>query len=130
MSTFYIKNEQIDGNKIYILDEDYNHIKNVLRYKENDNLDVCDENGIRYKTKIEKFDVNRFILDILDVDNISTECGINITLFQGLPKADKMELIIQKCTEIGIKEIVPFISERVIVTFPSPTTTLSVCSVV
>lgn len=115
MSTFYIKNEQISDDKIYILDDDFNHIKNVLRYKENDNLDVCDENGIRYKTKIESFDTNRVILNIMETDNKSTECDINITLFQGLPKSDKMELIIQKCTEIGVKEIVPFISERVIV---------------
>lgn len=115
MSTFYIKNEQLNGDKIYILDEDVNHIKNVLRYKINDKIDVCDENGIRYKTKIEDFEIDKVILDVLEISNESTECKINVTLFQGLPKSDKMELIIQKCTELGVKEIVPFISERVVV---------------
>lgn len=115
MSTFYIKNEQIDGDKIYILDEDVKHIKNVLRYKINDKIDICDENGIRYITQIEDFESDRILLNILEVSNETTECKINVTLFQGLPKSDKMELIIQKCTELGVKEIIPFISERVVV---------------
>lgn len=115
MSTFYIKNEQMDEDKITIQNDDFNHIKNVLRYKIDDEIDVCDENGIRYKTKIEKFEDGSVILKITEVSNDSTECNINITLFQGLPKSDKMDLIVQKCTELGVKEIVPFISERVIV---------------
>ena len=56
MSTFYIKNEQINGDKIKIMGDDYNHIKNVLRCKIGEKLDVCDENEIRYKTKIEEYD--------------------------------------------------------------------------
>ena len=115
MSTFYVKNEQIIGNNITIINDDVKHIKNVLRYKINDEIDICDENGIRYKTKIENFENDKILLDILEISNESTECSINITLFQGLPKADKMELIIQKCTELGVKSIVPVISERVIV---------------
>ena len=115
MSTFYVKNEQIIGNNITIINDDVKHIKNVLRYKINDEIDICDENGIRYKTKIENFENDKILLDILEISNESTECSINITLVQGLPKADKMELIIQKCTELGVKSIVPVISERVIV---------------
>ena len=115
MSTFYVKNNQISENKIVILDDDVNHIKNVLRYKIDDEIDVCDENGIRYKSKIESFEKEKIVLDILGVSNESTECSVNISLFQGLPKSDKMDLIVQKCTELGIKEIIPFISERVVV---------------
>ena len=115
MSTFYVKNEQIIENKINILDEDVNHIKNVLRYKIDDKLDVCDENGTRYKTIIENFEKDKVILNILEISNETTECKINITLYQGLPKSDKMDLIVQKCTELGVKEIVPVVSERVIV---------------
>lgn len=115
MSTFYVKNEQVIENNIAIINDDVNHIKNVLRYQIDDCLDVCDENGIRYKTKIENFENNKVMLNILEISKETTECSINITLFQGLPKSDKMELIIQKCTELGVKEIVPVISERVIV---------------
>ena len=115
MSTFYVKNNQITENKINIIGEDVNHIKNVLRYKIDDKMDVCDENSIRYKTKIENFEKDKVILNILEISSETTECKINITLYQGLPKSDKMDLIVQKCTELGVKEIVPFISERVIV---------------
>ena len=115
MSTFYVKNEQVIENKIAILNDDVNHIKNVLRYKIDDEVDVCDENGVRYKTKINSFGNDKIMLDILEKSDINTECNINITLFQGLPKSDKMDLIVQKCTELGVKEIVPFISERVVV---------------
>ena len=115
MSTFYIKNEQIDGNKICILEEDVKHIKNVLRYKIDDSLDVCDENGVRYKTKIVNFNDNKIELDIMEISKETTEANINVTLFQGLPKADKMDMIVQKCTELGVKEIVPVIMDRVII---------------
>ena len=54
MSTFYVKNNQIKNGKIEIIGEDYRHLKNVLRYKINDSLDICDENAVRYQTTIEK----------------------------------------------------------------------------
>ena len=115
MSTFFVKNEQIEDNKIVILKEDANHIKNVLRYKIGDELEICDENENRYNTKISKFEENRLILDILNISDKNTEPNIKVTLFQCMPKADKMELIIQKCTELGINDIIPVISERVVV---------------
>ncbi len=114
MSTFYIKNEQINGDKAIIQGEDVKHIKNVLRYKISDCLDVCDENGIRYKTKIANFLNDKIELNILEISDETTEAKINISLFQGLPKSDKMDLIIQKCTELGVKSIIPIITERVI----------------
>lgn len=115
MSTFYIKDEQINGNKIYILGEDVKHIKNVLRYKIDDCLDVCDESGTRYKTKIVDFEDNKIKVDIIEISSETTEPSINVTLFQGLPKSDKMDMIIQKCTELGIKEVVPVMMDRVII---------------
>ncbi len=114
MSTFYIKKEQINGDKAIIQGEDVNHIRNVLRYKISDCLDVCDENGIRYKTKIANFLNDKIELNILEISDETTEAKINVSLFQGLPKSDKMDLIIQKCTELGVKSIIPIITERVI----------------
>lgn len=115
MSTFYIKNEQINENKIHIIGEDVKHIKNVLRYEIDDSLDVCDENGVRYKTKIINFIEDKIELQVLEISEETTEPSINVTLIQGLPKSDKMDMIVQKCTELGIKEIIPVITDRVIV---------------
>lgn len=115
MSIFYIKNEQINEENAYIEGEDVKHIKDVLRYNINDNIDICDENGIKYITKIINMAKDKISLKILEVSEETSEPSVNITLFQGLPKADKLEMIIQKCTELGVSEIVPVITERVIV---------------
>lgn len=115
MSVFYVKNEQINIDKAVIQGEDVKHIRDVLRYNINDDLDICDENGTRYKTRISNFSKDSILLNILEIPDYTTEPSINVTLFQGMPKADKLELIIQKCTELGVNEIVPIITDRVIV---------------
>ncbi len=115
MSIFYVKNEQIDGDDAFIVNEDVKHIRDVLRYNLNDKLDICDENGIKYITKINNMAKDKISLKILEVSEETSEPSINITLFQGLPKSDKLEMIIQKCTELGVSEIVPVITDRVIV---------------
>lgn len=115
MSTFYVKNNQIKDTKIEIIGEDYNHLKNVLRYRINDILEICDENEIRYQTKIESFNENCAICTIQEVIEGTTEAPMFVTLFQGLPKSDKMEQIIQKTTELGVSEIIPVQMERSIV---------------
>lgn len=115
MSIFYVKNEQINGEEANILGDDVKHIRDVLRYNIGDELDICDEEGIRYNTEILNFAQHEISLKILEKLESTTEPEINVTLFQGLPKADKMELIIQKCTEIGVCEVVPVITDRVIV---------------
>ena len=115
MSTFYIKKEQIKNNEIEIIGDDINHIKNVLRYKIGDNIDLCDETGTKYKTKIVTCLNDKIITQIEKEYKQSNEPQINITLFQGLPKANKMEYIIQKATELGVKEIVPVEMKRSIV---------------
>lgn len=115
ISTFYVKNDQIYENTIKIIGEDVNHLKNVLRYEIGDEIQVCDEEQKRYYTKIENFTSDEIYLTILKVDENSTELNVKVTLYQGLPKADKMELIIQKCTELGVHEVVPVITDRAIV---------------
>ena len=115
MSTFYVKNNQIKDGKIEILGEDYRHLRNVLRYKIDDELEICDENTIRYQTKIENFKESCAICKIQEILNGTTESPINVTLYQGLPKSDKLEQIIQKTTEMGICEIIPVAMERSIV---------------
>ena len=115
MSTFFIKNSQIEGNTATIIGSDAKHIKNVLRYKIGDELDICDENEKIYLTRIASISSNEVSLYIIEEKNKNTESPVNIALFQGLPKADKMELIIQKATELGVSEIIPVEMERSIV---------------
>jgi len=119
MRKFFIKNENISGNIAKIVGEDVKHMKNVLRLLQNDIIIVCDEDGKNYQAKItsiQKDEVKTLILR--EFDN-TTEPDINITVFQCLPKSDKMELIIQKCTELGVTEFTPVSSENVVVSLDS-----------
>lgn len=116
MPKFFVKHNQINENNIIILGEDVNHIINVLRMKVKDKINICDsENEINYIAQIEKFNKEEVICEVIKVLEDNTEPNTKITLFQGLPKFDKMELIIQKCTEIGVNKIVPVEMNRSIV---------------
>ena len=115
MSIFYVKNEQIDADRAFIIGEDVKHIRDVLRYKINDEVNICDEDGKKYIARITDFFKDEINLEILEKYETTSESSINVTLFQGMPKADKLEFIIQKCTELGIKEIVPVMTERAVV---------------
>ena len=115
MATFYIKKSQVQGDCILMEGDDVNHIKNVLRFQVGDELMVYDEEGKGYQTIIQKFSEKTMELKILSFSTASSETTIAVDLYQGLPKADKMEWIIQKATELGVKKIVPVVTERVIV---------------
>ena len=115
MSIFYVKNEQIHGDEATIIGEDVKHIRDVLRYKIDDELNICDEEGKKYITKILAFSKEQIDLKIIKACEDTTEPNVNVTLFQGMPKADKLEFIIQKCTELGVNEVIPVITDRVIV---------------
>ena len=115
MSIFYVKNNQINEDSAIIKGEDVKHIRDVLRYNLGDSIDICDETGTRYITTIAGFEQNKINLKINEISNYTTEPSINVTLYQGLPKGDKLELVIQKCTELGVSKIVPTITDRVVV---------------
>ena len=115
ISTFYIKNNQVNIETISIVGDDVKHIRNVLRHKVNDELEVCDESGVRYLTKIREFLENEILLDIIEQSDKNTEMPVKIDLYQGLPKSDKMDLIVQKTTELGVSTIIPVMTDRVIV---------------
>lgn len=116
MSKFFVKTEQIENNNIIINGDDVNHIINVLRMKKGDEIQVCNqETGDNYNAQITQYTKNEVDCEIIERINKTTESNVNITLFQGLPKFEKMELIIQKNTEVGVKRIVPVIMERTVV---------------
>ena len=108
MHKFFVETEQINNNKIKIVNEDYNHIANVLRMKNGDSVLITNKKSQEtFNCKIEKITANEVICNIINVENKNVEMNVNVDIFQGLPKADKMEYIIQKCVEIGVHKIIP-----------------------
>ena len=101
MPKFFVSNNQINNGKILILGNDVNHIRNVLRLNIDDNIQVCNmdtkENYICGISKIEEKEVEALIFNKIEE---SSESNVYINVFQGLPKSDKMELIIQKAVEL------------------------------
>ena len=115
MYHFFVPQENICDSQIVITGGDINHIKNVLRMKPGEKFVANDGEGASYCCAIREFSGDRVIADIEKVQLENTELPVRLVLFQGLPKADKMELIIQKGTELGATTIVPVQFKRSIV---------------
>ena len=120
MYKFFVPEDQIKENEIYITGTDVNHIANVLRLKISDKILISskEENQEKekaYVTEIVKLSKESVVCRIVDIVAKSVESNVNIDLFQGLPKADKMEYIIQKTTELGVKRIIPVNMNRCVV---------------
>lgn len=106
MFNFFAAEENKYASHYQIGGADYNHIKNVLRMEIGDTCLVSSA-GKSDLCRIESFAEGFVVLEILEEDYTDTELPVNIYLFQGLPKGDKMEYIIQKCVELGVFAIVP-----------------------
>lgn len=117
MPKFFIKESNVSLNQIVITGDDVNHIKNVLRLKQEDTIILSDGCGKDYIVKIDTFESDAIKTTILESKSNNTEPPIEITLFQGIPKSDKMDFIIQKSVELGVKKIVPVMTERTIIRF-------------
>ena len=116
MSKFFVKTNQIKEPNIEILGADVNHIKNVLRKNIGEELEICNkENSNNYIAKIEKIENNCITCKIIKILTNTSEKNVQIHILQGLPKADKMELVIQKSVELGAYEITPIAMKRCIV---------------
>ena len=114
MFNFFADEQQFNDNKYYITGNDYNHIVNVLRMQVGDKFLVsC--NSSSDLCEIESTDDNTVCAVIIEKNYQETELPIKIYLFQGLPKSDKMELIIQKVTELGVTDIIPVEMSRCVV---------------
>ena len=112
MQHFFVDPSWIRENKIYMEGGDVNHIKNVLRMKAGEDIRVNDGTGRLYLCCIKKYEGSKAVLDILKEIPSDTELPSRIFLFQGLPKGDKMEWIIQKAAELGAYSIIPFSAKR------------------
>lgn len=115
MPRFYVQNTSGFDKSIEITGEDVNHIKNVLRLETGDEITVGDGNGRDYICRISDIGRESVLADIEDVISNTAELSTRIVLFQGVPKGDKLELVIQKAVELGVSEIVPVYTSRTVV---------------
>lgn len=116
MNRFFVDDPgAFSDRSVVITGEDVNHVKNVLRLKENDELIVSDGRGRDYHCRISGVTNEEVVADICDICDNFSELSTEITLFQGFPKGDKMELIIQKTVELGVTRIVPVMTKRTVV---------------
>lgn len=115
MPRFFVKTEQIQDKQIFIMGEDIKHLKNVLRKQPGDVLEICNqENGKTYNCKILQIQDRNIKTEIIEeLEDIDDK--IKIDIYQGLPKSDKMELIIQKSVELGANAIIPVSMKRCVV---------------
>ena len=121
MNHFFVEESQINDNKIYVDGSDYNHIRNVIRLKNGDEVMISVRNtqmsdAVRnFMCGLDEYTDSEVVFDILDRDVPDTELPCQVILYQGLPKSDKLELIIQKAVELGVSQIVPVAMKRSVV---------------
>lgn len=115
MYHFFVHPDQIGERIIRIQGNDVNHIKNVLRMRPGEELLISDGIARDYRCRIADMESGTVECEILSSSEGETELPSKIWLFQGLPKGDKMELIIQKAVELGVYRIVPVVTKRTIV---------------
>ena len=116
MYHFFVDSAAVGDTLISVTGKDYNHITHVLRMKQGEQVTVDNtDDGKEYLCEIDSFETDRVLLRILDVQTDTAELPAKILLFQGLPKADKMELIIQKAVELGAYEVIPVEMSRSVV---------------
>ena len=116
MYHFFVDKNNIVDKTVIIEGQDFNHIKNVLRMREGEEISVGNgEDENEYRCAIERFEDDRVICKLLFIKEANVELPSKVILYQCLPKADKMEMIIQKCVELGVSEIIPVASKRCVV---------------
>ena len=107
---------QICGDRIVITGEDVNHIKNVLRMKIGEEIAVSNGvDGREYRCEVAQLLSDEVVCKLRFIKENDVELPVQVYLFQGLPKADKMELIIQKAVELGVYSVIPVATRRSIV---------------
>lgn len=115
MHRFFVEPSQIGEKEIVITGPDVNHIRNVLRMRAGEELLAADGQGSEYRCILRELQDSEIRAEICRKLSGSAELPSRITLFQGLPKSDKMDLIIQKCVELGVFRVVPVTTKRTVV---------------
>jgi len=115
MHKFFVDEGSINGQIICITGDDVKHLSGVLRLRKGDRIQVCDGKSNEYICSITEIEKKQVLCHIEESFKSTSEPPIKITLYQGIPKAQKMDLIVQKCTEIGVCRIVPVNTSRSVV---------------
>ncbi|MEF9945775.1 MAG: 16S rRNA (uracil(1498)-N(3))-methyltransferase [Lachnospiraceae bacterium] len=115
MQHFFVAPKQVGEEYILIEGTDVNHVKNVLRMHPGEKLRVSDGDNQSYLGEIQELGETQIVVRILEKEQADTELLSKLYLFQGLPKGDKMELIVQKAVELGAYEIIPVETRRAVV---------------
>lgn len=110
MHRLFISKDQIP----VISDSDVHHIRDVLRMNAGDQLELLDGTGKVYETKISKIEKGKIICEVVSSHLEESESRVKVTLAQALPKARKMDFIIEKCVELGVHQIIPVLTERTV----------------
>ena len=113
MHKFFTPKELINGDVAKIIGDDVKHIYKVLRISEGEKVTLNNCEGVEYLGRVKSVSKQEVLIDILEELESNNESDVNIYLFQGLPKSQKMDLIVQKGTELGITEFIPTITHRV-----------------
>ncbi|WNF37710.1 16S rRNA (uracil(1498)-N(3))-methyltransferase [Bacillaceae bacterium IKA-2] len=115
MQRYFVANEQLSDSSFVIKGEDVKHISRVMRMTEGDQLICINNAGLVAQCEILQMSSNEISGKIIGFLRENTELPIKVTVAQGLPKGDKLELIVQKGTELGAHQFIPFQATRSIV---------------
>ncbi len=119
MHHFFVESEQIQGQNVSIIGKDVNHIRNVLRMKAGQEIQIRTQDGSgNFRCQISEIGEEEILAEIMWKDDQDTELSSHLVLYQGLPKGDKMEWIIQKAVELGADRIVPVDMKRCVMRLP------------
>lgn len=113
MHKFFTPKELINGDVAKIIGDDVKHIYKVLRISEGEKVTLNNCEGVEYLGRVKSVSKQEVLIEILEKLELNNESNVNIYLFQGLPKSQKMDLIVQKGTELGVTEFIPTITHRV-----------------
>ncbi len=114
MPRFFVANENIEQGSVMVTGDDAWHIARSLRMAVGESITVCDESGNVHECTLERISDEAAVAKIVVSKTAESESPVFVTLYQALPKGDKMDTIVQKAVEMGACRIVPFLSERCI----------------
>ncbi len=115
MHRFFVEPGCIADGAVTITGDDVKHISKVLRLRTGDEITICDSCGCDYVCAIEDISPSQVVARILQKSPNTAEAPLHITVYQGLPKSDKMDYIVQKCVELGVASVVPVATARAVV---------------
>lgn len=116
MQKIFVESNQIQGDNITIVGAEVNHLGTVLRMQKEEKLQICNQDTLEnYIVVIQEIEKEKILTKVIEKLETTVEANVKIDLYQGLPKADKMELIIQKTIELGVDSIIPVDMVRCVV---------------